>query len=1447
MVPLDGFPSDLFTQYGQIIVTQPRTQATRNIPTFVASDLHGSSLGAGFDVGFQHHGNPATDWRNRLVYMTDGTLINMIVRNELSRLGLIMIDEAHERSVNIDLILGLLKSQLRRFPRLKLIITSATIDTKLFIQYFGSTSVGFYEFPGKREYPVETRFAEQAIPRAQMPALMPRAVADKVTALLQAMSAGEEKVCGDILAFLQGERPICRAVDLIRENVENEPKLSGKVEVLPLYTKLPQHEQDAALKPKRDLSKRRVVISTNVAETSLTVEGIVHVVDSGLINESRWDPTTQTTFVEPITHSRAGCEQRWGRAGRKEPGIAHCLYTREQFDDPSIFPPHTTSEITRAPLEQILLTAKAAGVDDILTFPWIERPNDAELARAPEVLRQMGAVDADGDLTEHGLELRSFAEEPDIANLMILADRFGCAVEMATLIPMRKLGGYRNLLRWDKSWDPPTKRAVHRIHTALLKPCIDDLEFSLKIWEAWEGTAFGCATDAKREEWAREFFVNHSIFANKIATERAALLQALSGHKKEVEARPINFDLLTRLRILMAYGLPNQIYRLATPETRSVEAGSAYIPYILNSKADAALAKLHENALVEITPESVCFERNVEMFVCGKRQRINCRVSALKPPEPKLLVAFLAVIKPAWVEVIGKPLIELARLIASETRAPNGSLTRTHAGSRLLIDQYYPIGSTFHCRKSGPGGMVTVVAFKKKAPPIPVRGSFDEVEVPEILETDEAEGRLSETAGVREEDRKRVSFRRTEDEDTPVWVEAEQDDVDESVARRAGNDQFVELPGEVLDSEAAAPDFEATVSDFDLNDPTSPRVIFQIPPAHSPFDAFRGRYRTGQTVTVEMIHLERYVSDWLAYLLVRELETGLEIVMDPYDCSLLGRNFALEEPILHPGDRFDVIVEEISPSVAALPRQKNAHRQNDAHFARVRVHRLKEAADSAAAFLGKQTERTVDAELVEITDKGVYLWLDPTGGNGGVPCAALVFSDRLPQRPDEMSLGKTCRARVARRQFSKKPLEKRLGDQMPEVDAVLSRHKWSADLRWDAGERMLMINKPMSYAERCKLVELSPNVEYRRSINWLFRRSNDFDVRVIDMTLLATLEIRKREETTVQARVISVLNETVFVSVEGGADLPVPRQEITVGRERGLRDVVQEGSEIDLSVEDVNLNEGTAKLSGLRRKSFRIDDPHSIRELKGRANQIEDHTSSRIDIRDCIVTVAAENDAALQRSLNEIDRVISHTAAVIQVLPRLAARVIGPKDSKGATKKMIIAATGAFITMREGADGRFNGLIDVKASSEPQIRKVLDLIRTYADGSATFLTAPHQSKKITPALPKPPKSRTASVRAVKKSPAQITTPQSEPSFSPPPASRKSAIVQTALTVDARRWRLLTHQPTGFLPAMFGKPKSLSEKIRARTHAEIALNEPNVVYIKGTQEAIDQAIASINYL
>jgi energy-coupling factor transporter ATP-binding protein EcfA2 len=520
MVPPSEIKDTKFlTRNGQIIVTQPRVQASRDIPKFVAEKLHGSSIGPGFDVGFKHHNAAETDRRNQLVFVTDGTLINWIINEQLGNICLIMIDEAHERSINIDLILGLLKTRLPRYPHLKVIIASATIAAGEFIDYFGGPEkVGHLSFSGISK-PVEDHYSAHPVldfdsflkkPARAIDEVVAKAVADKVIDLLNDIVRGGPESEGDILAFLHSENSIDLASDQIIGRIQKDRSLYG-TEVFKLYRSLPQAEKDRVLMNKAQVigekivhflrqkrkdkvgqvtsmlalvldartansiievireigdeekdqelcdlpieiahedllsdelirlkvkldnastpfllvatykiqaqyhfsagrgklfEDRRVIISTNVAETSLTVDGVVYVVDSGLIKQTTWDPKTLTERLVSKTHSQAGCRQRRGRAGRIRAGHAYYLYTKEQFGK---FEEHTIPEIKRAPLEAVVLSAKAAGVADINTFPWFQRTTemDVELQRSQTALKVRHILDPQGDITEQGLELRS--------------------------------------------------------------------------------------------------------------------------------------------------------------------------------------------------------------------------------------------------------------------------------------------------------------------------------------------------------------------------------------------------------------------------------------------------------------------------------------------------------------------------------------------------------------------------------------------------------------------------------------------------------------------------------------------------------------------------------------------------------------------------------------------------------------------------------------------------------------------------------------------------------------------------------------------------------------------------------------------------------------------------------------------------------------------------------
>lgn len=1219
LVPPTPFPADLWTKKGQILITQPRIQATRGISRYVAEDLHASSLGAGFDVGFRHSGAPATDWRNKLVYMTDGSLINMIVRNELGRVSVIMIDEAHERSVNIDLILGLLKSQLPRYPHLKLIIASATIKASMFLRYYGAPadidpdsdefkiatdqgfdlydnkalaqrlqgcSVGFYGFPGKRKYPVEARFRDQdPIPIQKFSGRMPEEVAKKAYDILIAMETGQNNdlitmtipyapegpIKGNILAFLQGQKPIEQAVTRLRELINEDSRLAGKVNVLPLYTKLPQDEQTEALKPKGENDPWKVVISTNVAETSLTVDGIVHVIETGLLNESQWDPKTQTTFVVPKQHSQAGCQQRWGRAGRVQEGIAHCLYTEEQFSD---FPEHTDPEIVRAPIDQIILTAKAAGVNNIMDFDWIQEPSPEELARAPCYLQQVGALDEDGDLTEHGLELRSFAEEIDVANLMILADRYGCAVEMATVIPMLKLGGYTKLLTWEKNWDAATKYAVHKIHQGLIAPCLDDLEFYLKLWAAWEGHIFGRNSDEQRSRWSGLFFVNHALLKKEVSEKRKSLLDSLSGHTKYDFIRPIDFDLLTRLRIVMMIGLSNQIYRLDN-ETTSSDGSPIFKPHITSPDKYPELVALHEDATVEISPESICFGRqNPDFFVCGQRRRYRLRESPFLEPQSRIAASFIVLIRPEWLVAIEQHPITVARILANETRTSEGILLQTSHYSRLFLDQHYPIGAQYQFRMLDQG-TIELVAFEAE-PQYPKPGRSDEdIEPSQEAEVLDFESELKPEAGFLTKNTKSgvISVVSEEEDEIAIWSYLlEEDEFGRPSPTRVSlsDNKYKPLCQIIYSKEQIASKalFSGVIDQIDFSDRENPCLNLTVPVKPDPFEQFSRLYSPGEDIDVDIISIERYIGDWLHYLIVRERVTGLQIILDPFDISISGRNYAVDylRPLIG-REPIRVTVEEILPELQ-----------------RVRVSRLRFSEEARLQLMGQQSERVVNGAIVEVREDRVYVCLDPQKISNYMPCIVSVHIDRIPNRPEEMSFGQGCQVKVRKRDW-KKPLQRPLPSLSDELVKKVTYERVGDNIRWDEGEKKLIAEGRMSHWQRQNLLGLSDDNDYRYAINWLFRRSNDFLTDIIDITGIKYLTHYYESNEEVSVTIVSLNDHGATLRTSDGGEFWIYGSDLTYESDN-IQEFYQVGQTINLSVTALDEEKGVVKLSGLKPEDY---------------------------------------------------------------------------------------------------------------------------------------------------------------------------------------------------------------------------------------------------------------------
>ncbi|MFI0998275.1 ATP-dependent RNA helicase HrpA [Streptomyces galbus] len=407
---------------GMIGHTQPRRIAARTVAERVAEELR-TPLGqaVGWKVRFTDQVDPDATF---VKLMTDGILLAEIQTDrELRAYDTIIIDEAHERSLNIDFLLGYLAQLLPKRPDLKVVITSATIDPERFSRHFGDAPI--IEVSG-RTYPVEVRYRpllEEVGDDADEAADADR---DQITAIIDAVEELRGEGQGDILVFLSGEREIRDTADAL------EKRKFPFTEVLPLYARLSHAEQHRVFQPH---TGRRIVLATNVAETSLTVPGIKYVIDPGFARISRYSHRTkvQRLPIEPV--SQASANQRKGRCGRTSDGICIRLYSEEDF---LARPEFTDAEILRTNLASVILQMTAAGLGDIEKFPFIDPPDHRNIRDGVQLLQELGALDPDQKdprkrLTQTGRKLAQLPVDPRLARMVLEADRNGCAREVMVI------------------------------------------------------------------------------------------------------------------------------------------------------------------------------------------------------------------------------------------------------------------------------------------------------------------------------------------------------------------------------------------------------------------------------------------------------------------------------------------------------------------------------------------------------------------------------------------------------------------------------------------------------------------------------------------------------------------------------------------------------------------------------------------------------------------------------------------------------------------------------------------------------------------------------------------------------------------------------------------------------------------------------------------------------
>jgi ATP-dependent helicase HrpA len=405
---------------GLIGHTQPRRIAARAVATRIATELR-TPLGEaiGYKVRFTDHTRPDAFVK----LMTDGILLAETQGDRLlAAYDTLIIDEAHERSLNIDFLLGFLKQLLPQRPDLKVVITSATLDAERFARHFGSAhgQAPVIEVSG-RVYEVEVRYR---------PLKSDDAEADDEEELEAAIVAAAEDLWregpGDILVFLPGEREIRETGELLRKELARRP-YAGAVEILPLYARLGVPEQQRVFAPSRG---RRIVLATNVAETSLTVPGIRYVIDAGLARVKRYSLRNKTTLLGIERVSQAAANQRAGRCGRVADGICVRLFSEADY---AARPAYTDPEIQRSSLAAVILRMASLNLGAVDAFPFVEPPSPRAIADGYQLLQELGAVDGEGALTKIGQELARLPVDPRVGRMIVAARERGCLAEVLVI------------------------------------------------------------------------------------------------------------------------------------------------------------------------------------------------------------------------------------------------------------------------------------------------------------------------------------------------------------------------------------------------------------------------------------------------------------------------------------------------------------------------------------------------------------------------------------------------------------------------------------------------------------------------------------------------------------------------------------------------------------------------------------------------------------------------------------------------------------------------------------------------------------------------------------------------------------------------------------------------------------------------------------------------------
>jgi len=617
-------------RYGWIGHTQPRRLAARSIANRLAEELE-TPLGQ--VVGYKVRFNDQTQSTTLVKLMTDGVLLTEIHRDpDLEAYDCILIDEAHERSINIDLLLAYLARLLRRRPELRIVITSATIDAERFSQHFpdtiGPAPIVMVE---GRSYPVEIRYrgaSRERIARReafemqsmQCPYIDDSSMGRFTECFDELYSEGR----GDILAFFPTERDIRDAAKQLRGHLTRRG-LAKEYDVLPLYARLTEVEQQRVFQPH---SRPRVVLATNVAESSLTVPGIRYVIDTGTARISRYAAKSrvQRLPIEPIC--QASANQRSGRCGRLGPGIAIRMYDESDFTARPMF---AQPEIRRCDLAATILHAKSLGIEELESLPWLDPPRPETVREGLQTLHEIEAIAEDGSLTTIGRKLSRLPVSPRIGRMLLAAHNNGCLQEVLVIAAA--------IETQDPRVRPPEMQQAADAAHAKFRDADSDFLSYIRVWDFYQGLREKLGR-SRLEKACRDSFLSYPRLREWGDVHRQ-LVEYCQGEKWPVGHRKIQLE-----AIEVPDPTGRRIDRNANPQERFSDGYAAIHQAILTGllsgvavRDDQGKYRGPSSMELQVWPGSGLKNSNAKWIVCGEILETTQRYART-----------IARIDPAWIE-----------------------------------------------------------------------------------------------------------------------------------------------------------------------------------------------------------------------------------------------------------------------------------------------------------------------------------------------------------------------------------------------------------------------------------------------------------------------------------------------------------------------------------------------------------------------------------------------------------------------------------------------------------------------------------------------------------------------------------------------------------------------------------------------------------------------------